>query len=171
MVTVDDVVDVIRSEAAEDMLLMAGVSASSDKAGVLQHGWRRAGWLLATIVGGVLASEIIVSYESTLEEAAVLAGFIPVIMGIGGNVGIQSATVAVRNLTNGAIQIQGAAPFVWREARIGLVLGWACTGPGLYSYMRYTDGDEYFVAPAVACSLSRSQSRVSVRRSLSCFDG
>jgi len=153
VVTVDDVVDVIRSEAAEDMLLMAGVSEASDHGGILQHGWRRAGWLLATIAGGVFASEIIVSYESTLEEAAVLAGFIPVIMGIGGNVGIQSATVAVRGLTSGAIQIQGALPFVWREARIGVVLGlFFALMLGLYGYVRYTASDEAFIGPAVACS-------------------
>ena len=122
VVTVDDVVDVIREEAAEDMLRMAGMSEER-QASVVRHSWQRAGWLLATIGGGILAAEIIGLYEETLTRVAVLAGFIPVIMGMGGNVGIQSATLAVRGLATGSVQIGGAVGFVFREARVGVILG------------------------------------------------
>ena len=124
MVMVDDVIDVIREEAAEDMLLMAGVSdAASATSGSVSQALRRAGWLMATTVGGVLMAEIIGHYESTLARVAVLAGFIPVIMGMGGNVGIQSATVAVRGLATGEIQLGGTLRFLTREARVGVLLG------------------------------------------------
>ncbi|MCB9678577.1 MAG: magnesium transporter [Alphaproteobacteria bacterium] len=123
IVTVDDVLDVIREEAAEDMMLMAGVSEGPDKGGPLSQTFRRAGWLMATTVGGILMAEIIGVYKQTLETVAVLAGFIPVIMGMGGNVGIQSATVAVRGLATGHIQIGGAARFVFQEAQVGVLLG------------------------------------------------
>src|SRR5690606_546812 len=58
VVTVDDVVDVIREEAAEDMMLMAGVTEGPER-GVMQQSSSRAGWLVATLVGGILVAEII----------------------------------------------------------------------------------------------------------------
>ncbi|MBX2800937.1 MAG: magnesium transporter [Myxococcales bacterium] len=123
IVTVDDVVDVIRAEAVEDMMLMAGVSRPQQEQSVLRQAAFRAGWLFATIGGGILAAEIIGLYEATLASMAVLAGFIPVIMGMGGNVGIQSATLAVRGLATGQVQIGGVGPFLWQEARVGALLG------------------------------------------------
>ncbi len=138
VVTVDDVVDVIREEAAEDMLRMAGVVEDERQASVVRQSWTRAGWLLATIGGGILAAEIIGLYEETLTRVAVLAGFIPVIMGMGGNVGIQSATLAVRGLATGSVQIGGAFGFVWREARVGVVLGLLyALLLGTYGVLRY----------------------------------
>ena len=123
IVTVDDVVDVIREEAAEDMMLMAGVSNPQEEPSVVRQGLYRAGWLLATIGGGILAAEIIGWYEATLKTMAVLAGFIPVIMGMGGNVGIQSATLAVRGLATGQVAPGRVQHFLWREIRVGLMLG------------------------------------------------
>ncbi len=122
IVTVDDVLDVIQDEAAEDMMLMAGMSEGPAE-GPFQQSLRRAGWLMATTVGGILMAEIIGAYKATLETVAVLAGFIPVIMGMGGNVGIQSATVAVRGLATGHVQLGGALRFVFQEAQVGVLLG------------------------------------------------
>jgi magnesium transporter len=141
VVTVDDVVDVVHAELVEDMLLMAGVSGEPENRGsVFGQGWRRAGWLIATIVGGIVAAEVIVVFGETLESYAMLAGFIPVVMGMGGNVGIQSATVAVRGLATGDVHIRGAWTFVWREARIGLVLGVGFSVMlGLYGWARYPE--------------------------------
>jgi magnesium transporter len=127
IVTVDDVVDVIRQEAVEDMMLLAGVSndISAQGKGVIKLAWTRAGWLLATIGGGVLAAELIGVWEDTLTQVAVLAGFIPVIMGMGGNVGIQSATITVRGLATGHVQLSGAIAYIFREVQVGVVLGMA----------------------------------------------
>ena len=127
VVTVDDVVDVIREEAAEDMMLMAGVHGGGE---ALDHSGRtalemtrmRAGWLLATALGGIVADRITHQFSGAL-PVAVLAGLIPVVMGMGGNVGIQSTTLAVRGLATGAIQIGGAWSFIVREAKVGLLLG------------------------------------------------
>ncbi len=158
LVTVDDIVDVIRQEAAEDMMLMAGVNDSPQRS-VLRQSWHRAGWLLATIGGGILAAEIIGLYEATLMKVAVLAGFIPVIMGMGGNVGIQSATLAVRGLATGRVQIGGVGSFLWQEARVGLVLGaFYALLLGSYGLVRYADtpliglalGTSIFLAIAAA---------------------
>lgn len=139
VVTVDDVVDVIREEAAEDMMLMAGVSEAPER-GVLLQSASRAGWLVATLLGGVIAAEIIGAYESTLQQVAVLAGFIPVVMGMGGNVGIQSATLAVRGLATGRVNLGGPWAFVWHELRVGLLLGlFFALLLGLWGTLRFQD--------------------------------
>jgi len=126
IVTVDDVVDVIRAEAAEDMLRMVGISEDGDLSPARSL-WRQArtrgGWLVTTLVVGLFMSEIIGSFESALEKEAVLAGFIPVIMGMAGNVGIQGATIAVRGLSTGQLQPVDFVRFIYTELRVGLVLG------------------------------------------------
>lgn len=125
IVTVDDVVDVIREEAVEDLMLLVGINddLATRSKGVFGRVRDRAGWLLATIGGGVLSSELIGTFEDTLMRVAVLAGFIPVIMGMGGNVGLQSATLTVRGIATGHVQIGGALSYIWRDARVGIVLG------------------------------------------------
>ena len=149
MVTVDDVVDVIRAEFDEDMMLMAGVQGSLQEQSLARQGARRAGWLLATLFGGILAAELIGLFEETLLRVAVLAGFIPVIMGMGGNVGIQSATLAVRGLATGSVQVLGAVRFVWTEARVGLLIGALYAALlGLYGLARFP--------PIIAASLASS---------------
>lgn len=125
IVTVDDVVDVIREEAEEDMMKMAGISEGSDTGSraIFQQVRQRAGWLLATSVGGILMAEAIQSYESGLAAIPILGSFIPVIIGMAGNVGMQCATVAVRGLATGHVQLGGLLNFIVREVRVGLGLG------------------------------------------------
>lgn len=142
IVTVDDVIDVIREEAVEDMMLLAGVNddISAQGKGVLALARDRAGWLLATIGGGILAAELIGLWEDTLKDVAILAGFIPVIMGMGGNVGIQSATITVRGIATGHVQLGGALSYVIREAQVGVALGTLYAALlGGYGLARYWD--------------------------------
>lgn len=141
IVTVDDVVDVIREEAVEDMLLLVGINDDAGHGkGTFSLVRDRAGWLLATIAGGVLSSELIGSFEETLKAIAVLAGFIPVIMGMGGNVGLQSATITVRGIATGHVQLGGALAYIWREARVGIVMGTLFAFVlGGYAIVRYLD--------------------------------
>jgi magnesium transporter len=154
IVTVDDVVDVIREEAVEDMMLLAGVNdgVASEGKTVFALARDRAGWLLATIAGGVLAAELIGVWEDTLAKVAVLAGFIPVIMGMGGNVGIQSATLTVRGIATGHVQLGGVLAYILREAQVGLALGVVYgTLLGGYAIVRYYD--QPLVGVSVALSV------------------
>lgn len=125
IVTVDDVVDVIKEEAAEDMMLMAGVGDEPDpNAGtVLSAAKRRLPWLIITMCGGLVTSEIINRVQPMLAGEAVLVSFIPVIMGMGGNVGIQAATIAVRNLATGAGGSVSMRTVMFREMRVGFLVG------------------------------------------------
>ncbi len=141
IVTVDDVVDVIKEEAAEDMMLMAGVKEDPDPAAtsIVQAARQRFTWLLVTLFGGIGMAEVIGFFETALEKQAVLAGFIPVMLGTGGNVGIQAATVAVRNIALGTAS-GGILGAVFREARVGLLLGIAfAVSLGGYVLLRWME--------------------------------
>ena len=125
IVTVDDVVDVIREEATEDFLQMAG--AGKDREILLKSSWENARtrlpWLLASWVGGILAVSIIGIFEDVLKSTIALAAFIPVIIGMGGNIGTQSSTIIVRGLATGRVDIENMAKLLFKEIRVGLILG------------------------------------------------
>ena len=124
IITVDDVVDVIRAEATEDILRMAGTSGEEITSfSVLKAARIRLPWLLAAFIGGVLAWLIIGRFEATLSRVVVLAAFLPVILGMGGNIGTQSSTIAVRGLATGRIQLGQFWRVVFKEIGVGLLLG------------------------------------------------
>lgn len=140
IVTIDDVVDVIREEAAEDMMLMAGVGDDIEAhvAGVGRSTRQRLPWLIVTLVGGIAMAELIGRFETALSKEAVLAGFIPVMMGMGGNVGIQAATITVRNIATGRASSAGIGVLLFRETRVGLLLGlFFALALGVYTGVRH----------------------------------
>ncbi len=125
IVTVDDVVDVIREEATEDFLQMAG--AGKDREILLKSSWENAKvrlpWLFASWIGGIVAAYIIGKYEHMLESVIALAAFIPVIIGMGGNIGTQSSTIVVRGMATGRIEIGNEIQVLLKELKVGLMLG------------------------------------------------
>ena len=125
IVTVDDVVDVIREEATEDFLQMAG--AGKDREILLKSSWENAKvrlpWLFASWIGGIVAAYIIGKYEHMLESIIALAAFIPVIIGMGGNIGTQSSTIVVRGMATGRIEIGNEIQVLLKELKVGLMLG------------------------------------------------
>ncbi|MFZ5481213.1 MAG: magnesium transporter [Myxococcota bacterium] len=140
IVTVDDVIDVIREEAAEDMLLMAGVGEEKQEA-VTRMGTvrRRLPWLAVTLVLGLVISEIVGRFSATLRADLALAGFIPMLTGMSGNVGIQSATVTVRNIALGRMD-DGIGGRIGTEVFTGFVMGCLfASAVGVYSFVRYAD--------------------------------
>jgi magnesium transporter len=80
-------------------------------------------WLFASCVGGIIASFIIGYFQSSLSKLAYLAAFIPVIMGMGGNIGVQSATITVRGLATGRLSIRDIWSVVAKQLMVGLMLG------------------------------------------------
>jgi len=124
IVTVDDVIDIIRLEATEDMLKMAGAGEDFvETQSVLKSTRIRLPWLFASAIGGVLAVFIISHFESSLQKFAYLAAFIPVIMGMGGNIGTQSSTIVVRGLATGRIHAKDLWQVVSKELATGFILG------------------------------------------------
>jgi len=124
LVTVDDVIDVLREEATEDILKMAGVGEEFIETKSIVRSTRiRLPWLFVSFLGGILAVFIIGNFEKSLKEVSCLALFIPVIMGMGGNIGIQSSTIVVRGIATGRINIRHLWSVVLKEFSIGLILG------------------------------------------------
>lgn len=154
VVTVDDVIDVIREEATEDILKMAGAGEEWDeKQSVLNSIRRRAPWLAAAWFGGIVASIVIGHYESTLEKFLPLAAFIPIIIGMAGNVGTQSLTIVVRGLATRRIHSKRYWAVAWREIVVGLFLGVlygaALGGMGFVQLSEYSEMNTLLVAGVV----------------------
>lgn len=124
IVTVDDIIDIIREEATEDILKMVGVGEEFvETTSIFKNIKMRMPWLFASCVGGIVASFIIGYFQSSLSKLAYLAAFIPVIMGMGGNIGVQSATITVRGLATGRLNIRDIWSVVSKQLMVGLMLG------------------------------------------------
>ena len=122
-VMVDDIVDVIEEEATEDIYVMAATSSEElEERSVLGVVRRRVPWLLVCLVGTLLSGGILKSLDETLNVAALLI-FVPAIMAMGGNTGIQTSTVTVRSLATGELQAGGVLKTVFRELRIAVIMG------------------------------------------------
>jgi len=124
IITVDDVIDIIREEATEDILKMVGVGEEFvETKSIFNNIKMRMPWLFASCVGGIIASFIIGYFQSSLTKFAYLAAFIPVIMGMGGNIGVQSSTITVRGLATGRLAIGDIWSVVFKQLIVGLMLG------------------------------------------------
>jgi len=124
IVTVDDVIDIIREEATEDILKMAGAGGEFVETQSVFKSMRiRLPWLFASCIGGIIAFYVIGRFEGSLNRFVYLAAFIPVIMGMGGNIGTQSSTIVVRGLAMGHLNLRDIWSVVFKELAVGLILG------------------------------------------------
>lgn len=123
-ITIDDVVDVIRDEAEEDIQLMSGLPGeeeTADTAVAVSRG--RLPWLIVGLVGSGLSGTVIGAFEATLEQAVVLATFIPIVTAMGGNAAVQSAAIAVQGLGSGEIWMSDAFRRIGKEMAVALLNG------------------------------------------------
>jgi magnesium transporter len=126
-ITVDDVMEVIEEEATEDAFKLAGTDDAELKSeSVFKIARVRFIWLLICLGGTLLSGVVIRFFEATLEHVIALAAFIPSIMAMGGNSGIQTTTVTVRGLATGTVSSSRIARVIFRELRVALLLGIAC---------------------------------------------
>ncbi|MCK5837548.1 MAG: magnesium transporter, partial [Desulfobacula sp.] len=103
---------------------MAGVGEEYIETQTVFRGTRiRLPWLFASFLGGVAAFFIIGGFEENLVKFTSLAAFIPVIMGMGGNIGTQSSTIVVRGIATGRINVQDFFKVVSKELAVGTILG------------------------------------------------
>jgi magnesium transporter len=125
IITVDDVIDVIHEEATEDLYRMAGTYSAEEDETLSRFTTAfksRLPWLLITLLGGLLSGQVLKNFEQ-LNTVVALAFFIPLLMGMGGNVGTQSSTVTVRGIATGQISSGTVMRTVIRESMIGVSLG------------------------------------------------
>jgi magnesium transporter len=128
-ITVDDVIDVIHEEATEDIHRLGGVSPDETifdpPAKVVR---RRFFWLLVNLPTAILAASVVAVFEPAIQTVAMLAVFMPIVAGMGGNAGIQTFTVIVRAIALGNLTVANTRKVLARETLIGLANG---VGTGL----------------------------------------
>ena len=106
IITHDDVADIVEEETTEDIYrfgAVAGTERSYFTSRILDVVKSRAAWLFLLILVNMLTGSIIAGQEALLGEMVILAAFIPLLIGTGGNVGAQSATVVIRGLATGEV--------------------------------------------------------------------
>lgn len=123
VITVDDVVEVIKEEAEEDIRLLGGVGDESVFDNVFQTVKSRFIWLLVNLGTAILASVVIKMFDASIEEMVALAVLMPIVASMGGNAGTQTMTVAVRALATRELGPVNAARIVLRETSVGLING------------------------------------------------
>ncbi len=123
-ITIDDIIDVVEEEASEDISLFAGASDEElQEDSFLKISWVRLPWLMVAFVGQLIAAVIIQQFEGTLVQIIALTFFMPVIMAMGGNSGIQSSIIVIRGLATGEISVESTWRRFFREFRVSLFIG------------------------------------------------
>ena len=127
IVTVDDVIDVLEEETTEDIYALGGgVQSGGDnyfQTDLLTVARKRVVWLLVLLVTNTITGTIIKSEEEILQQVVILAAFIPLLTGTGGNVGAQSSTVVIRGMNTDEIGSLSTLQVVLREGIAGALLG------------------------------------------------
>jgi len=128
IITVDDVIDVLREEATEDIYKMVG---SSDEELLLGNkafkiARLRLPWLITNLFGGIITGYLMWIFKVTIKDVIALISFIPVITGMGGNVGGQTATIVVRGFATGKIEMTTLKAVIFKEMRVGILMGLIC---------------------------------------------
>jgi len=144
-VTVDDVVDVLQEEASEDIFRFAGSDDSELTSMTPLHACgARLPWLLITLATGFVTSFIFKKFLNDISQVMVLSFFVPVVMAMGGNTGIQSSTLVVRGLALGTLEGRSMLKVLGREISAGAIMGIACAAIiGLWArYLIHLSGHE-----------------------------
>ena len=126
-ITIDDALDVIKEEAEKDYQMASGISEkveSSDSLFVISRA--RLPWLLIGLLGGILGAYVIGFFEEHLRENAVMASFIPLILAMGGNVGVQSSAIIVQSLANNTLNYESIFKRLLKELTVALFNGFIC---------------------------------------------
>ncbi len=161
IITVDDVIDILEEEATKDIYALGGVQSGGDnyfQTNLLTVARKRVAWLLVLLVANVFTITVMKSQEGLIQQVAVLATFIPLLIGTGGNVGAQSSTVVIRGLNTDDLKLREAFQVIRREAIagafLGLMLGLIVTGT-LMLAVQVIDWEamQMGVALTVGCSL------------------
>ena len=124
VITFDDVLRTMQDSASEDIYTMVGTATVDPFAKKISNKiLARAPWLFTTFIGGLVSAWILGYFQTTLAEYAAVIFFIPFVIGLAGNVGIQGATVIVRGLATGDIQQDNLAKVVKSEISVGILNG------------------------------------------------
>ena len=128
IITVDDALDILQEEQEEDFEKMAAILPSEDpylKTSVFTHIKNRIVWLLILMLSATITGTILANYEEAFAAVPLLVSFIPMVMGTAGNSGQQSSTIIIRALATGEITLKEWFRVLWKEIRVGVLVGLA----------------------------------------------
>lgn len=127
VITVDDVIDVIKDEATEDVYRLAGVAGDDRVFSTANESLRkRVPWLQVNLVTAFVAASVVALFEGRIKDVPALAVFMPVVAGMGGNAATQTLTVIVRGIALGELTWANSRKALFKEAVVGLGNGLAC---------------------------------------------
>jgi len=123
-ITIDDVVDIIRSQAEHQALGAAGLDEEEDLFSPIRRAVRgRVVWLGINLCTAFLAASVIGQFELTLQKVVALAVLMPIVAGVGGNAAVQVLTLMVRGIALGQVGPSNARILLWKELRVALING------------------------------------------------
>ncbi len=128
VVTHDDAFEILEEESTEDLEKFSAIAGNPGDANYLQtsvpmHFRRRIFWILPLALLAILSGIVIYRYEQVLDQVYLLVVFLPMVVAAGGNTGSQSATTVIRAMSLGEFTPSAIVRVVWKEFRIGLLLG------------------------------------------------
>ncbi|WP_026884649.1 magnesium transporter [Clostridium akagii] len=124
VITVDDIIEVVREEATEDILRLGGVNEGEIIDGPTFSSVKsRLPWLYVNLVTAILAGATVGVFSNTIDKVVILAAFNPIIAGMGGNAGTQSLTLIVRGIALGEFTKENAKKIFRKEILVGLING------------------------------------------------
>jgi magnesium transporter len=128
-ITVDDIIDVIAEEDSEDIFRMAGISEEEDivySGPTLKACMTRLPWLIFNFFGTLISGYFLLFYQSKLPDLLALLAFVPVIMAMSGNIGVQSTSIVIRGLATGKVDLMNLKKTIMKEFIIGIIIGLIC---------------------------------------------
>ncbi len=154
IVTVDDVIDVIEQENTEDFQIMAAITPSEEeylKTPALIMAKNRIVWLLLLMISATFTGMVIKRYEVLLSSMVILATYIPMLMGTGGNAGSQSSTLIIRSIALGEVNFSNIFKVIFKEFQVSLIVGFILA---LTNFVRIILLDSTPVLVALTVSIS-----------------
>ncbi len=155
IITVDDILDVIDEETTEDFHKMAGVAVSTEEyldLSVWKHVRNRIPWLFFLMCSLMVTGYIITRFEDILAQVIILVAYLPLLMGTGGNSGAQSATLIIRGLAVGDVELKDAKKILWKEVRISFLVGVVLSALN-FAKIYFLDGEGSLIALTVCASM------------------
>lgn len=124
IITVDDIMEILRDENTEDIYRLAGLTEGERVAGPLKESVkRRLPWLFVNLLTALLAASTVSLFESTIQKVVSLAVFMPIVAGMGGNTGTQTLTIIVRGIALGELTYENSKKILFKEIGVGLSAG------------------------------------------------
>jgi len=124
IITVDDVIDIIKDEATEDIYRLAGVSSDEHVFSTARESLRkRLPWLAVNLCTATLAAFVVRAFQATIDEVVVLAVLMTIVASMGGNAATQTLTIIVRGIALGELTWGNSRKAVFKEALVGLING------------------------------------------------